>query len=118
MFRASNVSYLILTVCFREYLFNAIQTMPFVRRKADWALQWINDSKSTFGKEDITLKSSYYKSHNDEKLSPGGAFHLTVVNSSFDTFCPQGSELWLSQQWRASSSPAHSLPSIGSRRGD
>lgn len=39
----------------RDYLFNAIQTMPCVRRKADWALQWINDSKSTFGKGDITL---------------------------------------------------------------
>ncbi|XP_072226860.1 ribonucleoside-diphosphate reductase subunit M2 B [Leuresthes tenuis] len=33
----------------REYLFNAIQTMPCVQRKADWALQWINDSESTFG---------------------------------------------------------------------
>ncbi|CAI5690793.1 unnamed protein product [Oreochromis niloticus] len=32
----------------RDYLFNAIQTMPCVKRKADWALQWINDSKSTF----------------------------------------------------------------------
>lgn len=34
---------------FREYLFNAIYTMPCVKRKADWALQWINDSTSTFG---------------------------------------------------------------------
>ncbi|XP_026203222.1 ribonucleoside-diphosphate reductase subunit M2 B [Anabas testudineus] len=33
----------------RDYLFNAIQTLPCVKRKADWALQWINDSKSTFG---------------------------------------------------------------------
>ncbi|TNN48070.1 Ribonucleoside-diphosphate reductase subunit M2 B [Liparis tanakae] len=33
----------------RDYLFNAVQTMPCVRRKADWALQWINDTKSTFG---------------------------------------------------------------------
>lgn len=41
--------------CFREYLFNAIQTMPCVKRKADWALQWIDDNKSTFGKEDKTL---------------------------------------------------------------
>ncbi len=92
--------------------------MPFVKRKADWALQWINDSKSTFGKEDKTFKTSYYKSHNTEKLEPSRAFHVFVVNSSFDTFCPQGSELWLSQQWRASSSLAHSLPSIGSRRED
>ncbi|CAF96041.1 unnamed protein product, partial [Tetraodon nigroviridis] len=33
----------------REHLFNAIYTMPCVKRKADWALQWINDSTSTFG---------------------------------------------------------------------
>ncbi|KAG1947110.1 Ribonucleoside-diphosphate reductase small chain [Pimephales promelas] len=33
----------------RDYLFNAIQTMPLVRRKADWALQWISDTNSTFG---------------------------------------------------------------------
>uniref|UniRef100_A0A8C8E2V7 Ribonucleotide reductase M2 b n=1 Tax=Oryzias sinensis TaxID=183150 RepID=A0A8C8E2V7_9TELE len=35
----------------RDYLFNAIQTMPCVKRKADWALEWINDNKSTFGKD-------------------------------------------------------------------
>lgn len=35
--------------CFRDYLFNAIYTMPCVKRKADWALQWINDTMSTFG---------------------------------------------------------------------
>ncbi|XP_038142965.1 ribonucleoside-diphosphate reductase subunit M2 B [Cyprinodon tularosa] len=33
----------------RDHLFNAIQTMPCVQRKADWALQWINDDQSTFG---------------------------------------------------------------------
>nr|XP_029518686.1 ribonucleoside-diphosphate reductase subunit M2 B-like [Oncorhynchus nerka] len=32
----------------REHLFNAIQTMPCVRRKADWAIQWISDTKSHF----------------------------------------------------------------------
>ncbi|KTF74918.1 hypothetical protein cypCar_00032510 [Cyprinus carpio] len=33
----------------RDYLFNAIHTMPCVRRKADWALQWISDRNSAFG---------------------------------------------------------------------
>ncbi|KPP76796.1 ribonucleotide reductase small subunit p53R2i-like [Scleropages formosus] len=33
----------------REYLFNAIHTMPCVKKKADWALQWISDNRSTFG---------------------------------------------------------------------
>ncbi|AWP21618.1 putative ribonucleoside-diphosphate reductase subunit M2 B-like isoform 2 [Scophthalmus maximus] len=39
----------------REYLFNAIQTMPTVKRKADWALHWINDSKSTFGERIVAF---------------------------------------------------------------
>ncbi|XP_060713233.1 ribonucleoside-diphosphate reductase subunit M2 B [Tachysurus vachellii] len=33
----------------RDYLFNAIETLPCVKRKADWALQWISDTNSTFG---------------------------------------------------------------------
>ncbi|XP_049890555.1 ribonucleoside-diphosphate reductase subunit M2 B [Epinephelus moara] len=41
----------------RDYLFNAIQTMPCVKRKADWALQWINDSKSTFGERIVAFSA-------------------------------------------------------------
>ncbi|KAG8953632.1 Ribonucleotide-diphosphate reductase (RNR), small subunit [Tulasnella sp. 424] len=33
----------------REYLFDAIDTIPCIKRKADWALEWINDKESTFG---------------------------------------------------------------------
>ena len=32
----------------REYLFDAIETIPCVKRKADWALRWISDQRSTF----------------------------------------------------------------------
>lgn len=32
----------------RSYLFNAIDTIPCIRRKADWALKWIADHESTF----------------------------------------------------------------------
>ncbi|EGY15477.1 Ribonucleoside-diphosphate reductase small chain like protein [Verticillium longisporum] len=32
----------------RTYLFNAIDTIPCIRKKADWALTWITDKKSTF----------------------------------------------------------------------
>jgi len=32
----------------REFLFNAIETMPFVKKKADWALAWIADDKASF----------------------------------------------------------------------
>ncbi|KAG6809981.1 Ribonucleotide-diphosphate reductase (RNR), small subunit [Tricholoma furcatifolium] len=33
----------------REYLFDAIETIPCIKRKADWALRWISDKNSTFG---------------------------------------------------------------------
>ncbi|KAF8222760.1 ribonucleotide reductase small subunit [Tricholoma matsutake] len=33
----------------REYLFDAIETIPCIKRKADWALRWISDKHSTFG---------------------------------------------------------------------
>ncbi|KZV69190.1 ribonucleotide reductase [Peniophora sp. CONT] len=32
----------------REYLFDAIDTIPCVKKKADWALRWISDKESTF----------------------------------------------------------------------
>lgn len=32
----------------REYLFDAIDTIPCVKRKAEWALRWISDQRSTF----------------------------------------------------------------------
>jgi ribonucleoside-diphosphate reductase subunit M2 len=32
----------------REYLFDAVETIPCVKRKADWAIRWISDQKSIF----------------------------------------------------------------------
>ncbi|KIJ97595.1 hypothetical protein K443DRAFT_240300 [Laccaria amethystina LaAM-08-1] len=32
----------------REYLFDAIETIPCIKRKAEWALRWISDQESTF----------------------------------------------------------------------
>ncbi|KAG6872752.1 Ribonucleotide-diphosphate reductase (RNR), small subunit [Termitomyces sp. Mi166 len=32
----------------REYLFDAIETIPCIKRKAEWALKWISDKNSTF----------------------------------------------------------------------
>lgn len=32
----------------RTYLFNAIDTIPCIRKKADWAIRWIQDKDSTF----------------------------------------------------------------------
>lgn len=32
----------------REYLFDAIETIPCIKKKADWAIRWIEDTESTF----------------------------------------------------------------------
>ncbi|CAG8509329.1 9955_t:CDS:2 [Paraglomus brasilianum] len=32
----------------REFLFDAIETIPCIRKKADWALRWIADHKASF----------------------------------------------------------------------
>ncbi|TDL24052.1 hypothetical protein BD410DRAFT_814234 [Rickenella mellea] len=32
----------------REYLFDAIDTIPCIKKKADWALRWISDKRPTF----------------------------------------------------------------------
>ncbi|RMD41343.1 hypothetical protein DV735_g3772, partial [Chaetothyriales sp. CBS 134920] len=32
----------------KQYLFDAIDTIPCIRKKADWALRWISDQQSTF----------------------------------------------------------------------
>ena len=36
------------TFC-RNFLFNAIETMPSVKQKADWALRWISNQEVSFG---------------------------------------------------------------------
>ncbi|TFY83812.1 hypothetical protein EWM64_g195 [Hericium alpestre] len=33
----------------REYLFDAVETIPCVKKKADWALHWISDRRAVFG---------------------------------------------------------------------
>ncbi|KAI1243549.1 hypothetical protein IHE44_0001179 [Lamprotornis superbus] len=39
----------------RDFLFNAIETMPCVKKKADWALKWIEDRESTFGERVVAF---------------------------------------------------------------
>ncbi|XP_065206624.1 ribonucleoside-diphosphate reductase subunit M2 B-like isoform X2 [Planococcus citri] len=39
----------------RDFLFNAIETMPCVKKKADWALKWIADQNATFGERIIAF---------------------------------------------------------------
>ncbi|KAF7646165.1 hypothetical protein LDENG_00192270 [Lucifuga dentata] len=39
----------------REYLFNAIETLPCVKRKADWALNWISNKSATYGERVVAF---------------------------------------------------------------
>ncbi|KAM7079566.1 ribonucleoside-diphosphate reductase subunit M2 isoform 4-T5 [Molossus nigricans] len=39
----------------REFLFNAIETMPCVKKKADWALRWIGDQEATYGERVVAF---------------------------------------------------------------
>lgn len=39
----------------REFLFNAIETLPCVKKKADWALRWIADESATFAERVIAF---------------------------------------------------------------
>ncbi|CAO2626227.1 Ribonucleoside-diphosphate reductase subunit M2, partial [Lemmus lemmus] len=39
----------------REYLFNAIETMPCVKKKADWVLCWIGDKEATYGERVVAF---------------------------------------------------------------
>jgi ribonucleoside-diphosphate reductase subunit M2 len=39
----------------REFLFDAIETIPVVKKKADWALKWISDRNATFAERLIAF---------------------------------------------------------------
>ncbi|KDQ64876.1 hypothetical protein JAAARDRAFT_117128 [Jaapia argillacea MUCL 33604] len=39
----------------REYLFDAIETIPCIKRKANWALKWISDKHSVFAERLIAF---------------------------------------------------------------
>ena len=39
----------------KRFLFNAIENLPCVRRKADWALKWITDREATFAERVIAF---------------------------------------------------------------
>lgn len=41
----------------REYLFDAIHTLPCVQKKAEWALKWINDQSASFGERLVAFAS-------------------------------------------------------------
>ncbi|KAJ0026550.1 hypothetical protein NQD34_017550 [Periophthalmus magnuspinnatus] len=39
----------------REYLFNAIETLPCVKKKADWAINWIGNTNATYGERVVAF---------------------------------------------------------------
>ncbi|KAM9703511.1 ribonucleoside-diphosphate reductase subunit M2 isoform 1-T2 [Menidia menidia] len=39
----------------REFLFNAIETLPCVKKKADWALQWIGNQDAAYGERVVAF---------------------------------------------------------------
>lgn len=39
----------------RDYLFNAIETLPCVKKKADWAIKWIADQEADFGERVVAF---------------------------------------------------------------
>jgi len=39
----------------RTYLFDAIETIPCIKKKADWAIRWIEDTESTFAQRLIAF---------------------------------------------------------------
>ena len=39
----------------RERLFDAVETIPCIKKKADWALRWISDKRSTFAERLIAF---------------------------------------------------------------
>ena len=38
-----------------KYLFNAVETVPCIKKKADWVLKWISDCHSAFGEQIIAF---------------------------------------------------------------
>jgi len=41
----------------RDFLFNAVENLPCVKKKADWAFKWINDPESSFGERLVAFAS-------------------------------------------------------------
>ena len=74
----------------REYLFDAVKTIPCVKKKANWALTWISDRQSTFAErlvafaavEGIFFSGSFASIFwlNKRGLMPGLAFSNELVS--------------------------------------
>ena len=59
----------------RDGLFQAIETIPCIAKKAEWALKWISDEKSVFGERLIAFAAV-------EGIFFSGEFHSSVEAST------------------------------------
>ena len=74
----------------KDRLFSAIETIPCVKKKADWALKWINDDQSPFSKrlvafacvEGIFFSGSFCAIYwlKTRKLMPGLTFSNELIS--------------------------------------
>ncbi|KAJ8789913.1 hypothetical protein J1605_021611 [Eschrichtius robustus] len=72
----------------REFLFNAIETMPCVKKKADWALCWIGDKEATYV-EGIFFSGSFASIFWLKKrgLMPGLTFSNELISRDEGLHC-------------------------------
>lgn len=78
-------------------MFNAVETMPCVKRKADWALQWIASETASFGErivafaavEGIFFSGSFASIFWLKKrgLMPGLTFSNELISRDEVMFC-------------------------------
>jgi len=83
----------------RQYLFDAIDTIPCIRKKADWALRWISDKESTFASRlvafaavlaELTLTPSPASSDiAGSNLRPGHSLRQYADDYTFLAACKQ-----------------------------
>lgn len=81
----------------KQHLFSAIETIPSVKRKADWALRWIDDRRATFGErlvafaavEGIFFSASFCAIFWLKKrgLMPGLAFSNELISRDEGMHC-------------------------------
>src|ERR1700728_3358355 len=81
----------------KQYLFDAIDTIPCIRKKADWALRWISDKESTFAQrlvafaavEGIFFSGSFASIFWLKKrgLMPGLAFSNELISRDEGLHC-------------------------------
>jgi ribonucleoside-diphosphate reductase subunit M2 len=84
----------------KNKLFNAIEEIPCVKKKADWALKWINDKKSDFGTriiaftivEGVFFSASFCAIYwiKQRGLMPGLTFSNELISRDEGQHCDMG----------------------------